>query len=56
MAQSFRETPRPPTKEYDEGHERIFGKEKSQFCEKCDKRHSWCECDKKEEEKCKESK
>lgn len=26
-------------------HERIFGEKKSEFCEHCDKRFTWCECD-----------
>lgn len=33
---------------FNQNHEDIFGKPKSQFCEKCDKRLSWCECPKEE--------
>lgn len=29
---------------FEEGHERVFGKEEKKFCDKCDLRLSLCEC------------
>ena len=33
---------------YDKEIERIFGAKPREFCAKCDKRFSWCECPKEE--------
>lgn len=46
MAQYFRENAHLKTdqKKFNEEHERIFGKKESPFCDKCEKRHSYCEC------------
>lgn len=36
---------------YGKEHDRIFGEKPKQFCDKCEKRLSLCECPKEEDEK-----
>jgi hypothetical protein len=47
MSQFFPETAHKNTdiKKYHEGLDRIFGQKASPFCDKCEKRHSYCECE-----------
>lgn len=47
MAREFPETAHKKTdlKKFHEGLDRVFGVKPGPFCDKCEKRHSYCECE-----------